>query len=232
MSVAEQLHTLDSLDAGIERLEVQMADARRRFSRNPALEDAEARLDALRARERTIGSALREREGELAGLEARIGRDQQRMYGGQIVDPRELTSIERELEHHRAQRDASEEQVLALMEALEEIQEQVTAASRQANTLRDRWEADRPALTMEVESTSDVLAGMRDERDKLSAMIEPRALDLYTITRARTGHAVSPLTGTVCGACRVTLPPRDIQHVRSGALVTCPNCTRILYAGR
>lgn len=232
MSVAEQLHTLDSLDDDIARLEAELADMRRRMRRNPALEDSEARLEALRVRERTTTSGLREREAELAGIEARIERDQQRMYGGQIVDPRELGSIERELEHHRAQRDAGEEQVLALMETLEEIQSELAAASREANTLRERWEGDRPALALELEHTTDVLAGMREEREKLAATIEPRTRDLYGVTRARAGHAVSPLAGSVCGACRVTLPPRDIQHVRSGALVTCPNCTRILYAGR
>lgn len=232
MSIAEQLHQLDGIDAAIERLEAELADARRHIRQNPALEAAERHLDGLRARERAAAETLRGRERELADLEARIERDQARMYGGQIIDARELASIEREIAHHRAQRDVGEEQALALMEEIEGLQAQLVPASHEANSLRERWEADRTALTAQVEHTTDVLAGMREERERLAGGIDPQALDLYTRTRARSGHAVSTLAGNVCGACRVALTPRDIQHARSGTLVSCPNCARILYAGR
>lgn len=232
MSIAEQLHQLDAIDADIDRLEAELADARRRIRQNPMVEAAEHRLDGLRNRERAAAEALRGGERELAELEVRIERDQGRMYGGQIVDARELASLEREIAHHRAQRDLSEEQVLALMEESEGLQAQVVAASQEANTLREQWEADRSALTAQVEHTTDVLAGMRDERERVAAGIDPKALDLYTLARRRSGHAVSTVSGTVCGACHVTLTARDIQHARSGTLVSCPNCARILYAGR
>lgn len=232
MSIAEQLHQLDAIDADIERLEAELADARRHIRQNPALEAAERRLDELRTREHVTAGALRGREQELSELEARIERDQKRMYGGQIVDSRELASLEREIGHHRAQRDVSEEQVLVLMEEIESLQTQLAPASREANTVREQWEADRTALTRQVEHTTDVLAGMRDEREEMAATIDPKALDLYTLARTRSGHAVSTLSDGVCGACRVTLPPRDIQHARAGVLVSCPNCARILYAGR
>lgn len=232
MSVAAQLHQLDAIDADIERLEAELSDARRRIRQNPALEAAERRLDSLRAREQAAADALRGRERELAELEARIERDQGRMYSGHIVDARELASVEREIAHHRGQRDVCEEQVLALMEEIEGLQAQLVPASREANSLREQWEADRTELTAQVEHTTDVLAGMREERERVAASIDPKALDLYKLARARSGHAVSTLAGNVCGACHVTLPPRDIQHARSGTLVSCPNCARILYAGR
>lgn len=232
MSIAEQLHQLDGIDTDIGRLQAELTDARKRMGRNPALEAAESRVETLQTREQAAAAALRERERELASVEARIERDGSRMYGGQIVDARELASLEREIAHHRAQRDVAEEQALALMEEIEGIQQQLDAAGREVNTLREAWESDRGALALHIQETTGVLARMRQERDTLAAAIDPKALDLYTVTRARSGHAVSALSDGVCNACRVTLPPRDIQHARTGALVICPNCTRILYAGR
>jgi len=231
MAVADQLHRLEQLDAQIDRQGAELAEVRRRQERNPELEAADARLADLRAEQREVAAELRSLEAELADLEARIKRGQGRLYGGTIVDPRELGSIERELEHHRAERDALEERVLLAMERQEGVQEAVTAASRRLEELRRRWEEERPRLALRAERGADDLAGLRSERETLSASIDARALNLYQRLRASSGHAVSEVSNGVCQWCRVAIPPKDVQHARSGDLVTCSNCARILYTG-
>jgi predicted nucleic acid-binding Zn-ribbon protein len=231
MAVADQLHRLEQLDAQIDRQGAELAEVRRRQERNPELEAADARLADLQVEQLEVAAELRSLEAELADLEARIKRGQGRLYGGTIVDPRELSSIERELEHHRSVRDALEERVLLAMDRLEGVQEAVTAASRRLEELRRRWEEDRPRLALRAERGIDDLAGLRAEREALSASIDARALDLYQRLRASSGHAVSEVSNGVCQWCRVVIPPKDVQHARSGDLVTCSNCARILYAG-
>lgn len=229
MVVPTQLFQLERLDADLTQRAAELAETRRRQGRNTEIEAAEARLAALRVQEQAAGTEQRALDAELASLETRIKRDQTRMYGGQIVDSRELASLEKELQHYRAQRDEMEDRLLLVMEQQEEVQEAVHQASRQANEVRDRWEANRPALARQAEAIEDALAGLRAERDALAASIDPQALNLYERLRHQSGHAVSHVDNGICQWCRVGIPPKDVQHARAGALVTCTNCARILH---
>lgn len=231
MTIAATLFRLEQLDLDLEQREAGLRDLRRREARNLELEAAEARLEALRAQERAAATEQRSLESDLSSLETKISRDQTRMYSGQIVDSRELASLERELEHYRAQRGELEERCLLVMERVEGLQADLAETSRAANELRERWEADRPALAREAEQMADALAGLRAERENMAAEIDPRSLDLYRRLRASAGHAVSHVSNGVCQWCRVAIPPKDVQHARADQLVTCTNCARILYVG-
>jgi len=231
MAVAAQLFRLEQLDAAIQQHEAELASVRRRQARDPELQSAESRLEALRTQEAGAATEQRRLESDLTDLEAKIKRDQSRMYGGQIVDPRELASLEKELDHLRAQRESVEECCLQAMERLEEIQSSLATAGHQANKLREHREADRPELARHTEQLTGSLAGLREERAALAATIEPQALSLYQRLRAGSGHAVSAVSDGVCQWCRVVIPPKDVQHARAGALVTCNNCARILFTG-
>lgn len=231
MAVAAQLFRLEQLDAELDGRRAELAGIRRRLQRDPDMEAAEARLDQARVRAQEGATRQRRLEGELADVEARITRDHQRMYGGQIVDPRELSSLEKEMQAHAGRRDAVEEQLLAAMEELESVQQEVEDLSRAADDLRARRETDRPALQRQAESVTDALAGLQAERDALAASIDERTMNHYLRLRKSSGHAVSHVSNGVCQWCRVAIPPKDVQHARAGTLVACSNCARILYVG-
>jgi predicted nucleic acid-binding Zn-ribbon protein len=171
-------------------------------------------------------------EGEIADLDGRIRRDHARLYSGQVVDAREIASLERELEHYRSRKNELEDSCLLVMERVERLQAEVDSLSATANELRQRWEADRADLARELEWMTDELAGLRGRRDTEAAALDPRSLDMYIRLRKSLGHAISEVTSGVCATCHVSIPAKDIQHARSGtSLVHCPNCGRILHAG-
>ena len=230
MTVAATLFRLDQIDAEIERAEAALLEMKRRQTRNPALEAATGRLKRLQGEVQAAEAEQRTREADLSDIEARIKRDQTRMYSGQIVDPRELGSLERELEHYGVRRDALEEECLEGMERAEQLQAQLTAARREVDDLHRSWEESRPALARQAEQMGARLADLRAERETLMQSTDARAVATYTRLRTALGRAVAQINGGVCGVCRVTLPPRDAQHARGNDLVTCMNCGRILYA--
>jgi predicted nucleic acid-binding Zn-ribbon protein len=156
-------------------------------------------------------------------------RTQGRIYGGMVVDPRELSSLQKEYDHAVAQRDALEERYLETMEHLERTQTQLGEARERVSTLEEGWETAKPGLAQQVQDAAAAIQSLRSQRESLVAALDPRTLDLYTRLRTALGHAVSQVSGGVCGWCRVTIPPKDIQHARGNAIVTCPNCRRILY---
>jgi len=231
MAGATALYRLEQLDTELERQAAQLAQMQRNQGRNPELEAIEARLENLRSQERQVSAEQRTLESDLADLESKIKRDQTRLYSGQIVDSRELASLEKELDHYRSQRDTLEERVLLAMEQLEGLQEAVATTSRQTSEMRRHAEEDRPQLIRQAEQLAEALAAMRDERDALAGSIDAPLLSLYQRLRSSSGHAVSAVSNGVCQWCRVVIPPKDVQHARSDTLVTCTNCARILYIG-
>jgi predicted nucleic acid-binding Zn-ribbon protein len=230
MAVAAQLFRLEQLDADIEQHQSAISDLQRRQKANPELQAAETELQRARSGEAKLGSELRTQEADLADLETRIKRDNSRMYGGQIVDSRELASLERELQHLRTKRDSLEENILEAMERLETLQAEAQSRDRTAAGLREHWESSRPDLERQQQQLASELVTLRAEREALAGALDGPSLTMYSRLRANSGHAVSHVTNGVCQWCRVTLPPKDVQHARS-ALVFCNNCARILYIG-
>lgn len=230
MAIASQLFRLEQLDSETGRQEAALADVRRRLQHNPEAEAAEAQLATARDRAQVAAAEQRRLEADLADLQARIARDNTRMYSGQIVDPRELASLERELQHHTGQRNTLEEQVLALMESGEALQDQVRELGERVEGFRQRHDGDRTALQQEGRRLLESLAVIRTDRAAVVAELDPPIVNTYERVRKTHGHAVSQVVNGVCQLCRVALPPKDVQHARAGALVICSNCGRILYS--
>ncbi len=231
MAVATTLFRLEQVDAELEQREATLLEVRLQQQRNAELDAAEARLAALRAREAAAATEQRTLEGLLADLQAKITRDHARLYGGTIVDSREIGSLQRELEHYGAQRSEVEDHLLDAMQQLETLQEQVQTTSQQTTTRRAQWDAARPARDQQIRETIEAIQDLRGRREPLAAELDPRSAYLYQRLRANSGHAISVVTDGVCQWCRVVIPTKDVQHARSGALVTCTNCGRILYPG-
>ncbi len=231
MAVATTLFRLEQLDAELEQRQATLLEVRLQQQRNAELDAAEARVASLRAREAAAGAEQRKLEGLLADLQAKIKRDHARLYGGAIIDPREIGSLQRELEHYGAQRSEVEDRLLDAMQLLETLQEQVQTVGRQTTASRAQWDAARPARDEQIRETIGAIQDLRSKREPLAAELDPRSAYLYQRLRANSGHAISVVTDGVCQWCRVVIPQKDVQHARSGALVTCTNCGRILYLG-
>lgn len=229
MSVPLQVLRLEQLDTEIDQVQAALQEVRRRRRRNPELEAAEARVERLRANERAAALHQRGLEGELADVEGKIKRDHARLYSGTIVDPRELGSLERELGNYGHRREDLEQRVLEAMEQTEAFAEELAASEESARNTRATWERSGPELEQRERELAERLAELQREREGAAAQVSPQTIGLYARLRAASGHAVSEVRNGICQSCRVSIPPKDVQHARAGTLVYCSNCARILY---
>ena len=231
MVTVAALFELETLDGELERQKGVLADIARRTRRDPQLEASEARLATAVTTEARASAELRRLEGDLADIEAKLQRDHGRLYGGSVVDPRELSSLEREIEHYSTQRGTLEERILAVMENVERMQQEIETLTREIAQRREQRETDRPEMLRQSEELKAQISDLEERRASMAADLEPAALRMYDRLRGSSGRAVSRVARGVCEACHVTLPAKDIQHARSGAIVTCTNCARILFTG-
>ncbi len=189
--------------------------------------------------EQEAEALLRETERSRGDLEAevhagaeRIQREEQRAYSGRVVIPKELASLNEDIRHGKARKAEQEEELLATLIRLEEVQERVAEARRQVEAAR-RQAAERKAeLVRQQEEIEGRLNELREQRRLRAEQVDTPSMRIYEHLReTRQGRAVARLEQGTCGGCRIVVPTTDVQRARNGdLLVQCPSCRRILHA--
>jgi predicted nucleic acid-binding Zn-ribbon protein len=227
---AQVLYRLQLLDSELaehlsklRELESKLGQDRELRAARRACEQAEANLNTWRAR-------LRELEMDLEVVNGRISTTEQRLYSGQVTNPKELASLQQDLQYSKRSRDGTEDQVLMAMERVDKGEQALSSAEIKRDSAEQAWGEEQERLGKAIEREQAVIAELRQARDEMVAPLQAAHLALYEeLLRKKGGRAVARLNGNMCEGCRVTLPSSQAQSVRRAQeLVTCPNCGRIL----
>jgi predicted nucleic acid-binding Zn-ribbon protein len=115
------------------------------------------------------------------------------------------------------------------MEASEKLESELEKARDRVEHLRERRSQSLGGMKYDMTRLTQEIVNLRNDRAEMAAAVDVPQLESYERLRARHRHAVSHVQDGICQWCRVQIPRADLQHARSGALVTCTNCSRILY---
>ena len=231
---AEILYRLQLLDRQLEEkratlrgVEAQVGDDHELVAARRAV--AEEGENVRRSRSR-----LRESELDLEELSAKISSSEANLYGGEITNPKELASMQQELNYLRPRQSKVEEDTLAAMSALEERESMLKAAEEHLTTVEESWDELQRRLRAEAEELRSQVAESEMEREAIASGLSQRDLSVYeSLCRQKAGYAVALLENGICQGCRVTLPTGMAQKVRRGnEIVQCGSCQRILYSSR
>jgi predicted nucleic acid-binding Zn-ribbon protein len=229
-SAAQVLYRLQLLDSELaehlsklREMENQLGKNRELLAAKSARQQAEANLNTWRAR-------LRELEMDLEVVNVRISGTEKRLYSGQVTNPKELASLQQDLQHSKRSRDEKEDQVLMAMERVDKGETELSGAVARLQATETAWSNEQDRLAQGIEREQAAIIDLRQAREELMAPLDAGHLTLYEeLLRKKGGRAVSRLNETMCEGCHVTLPSSQAQQVRRAQeLVTCPNCGRIL----
>ena len=165
-------------------------------------------------------------------IDDKIKHESNRLYGGDITSPKELASIQAELDALRRRKNHLEDQDLEVMERREGIEGDVNVLDAQLQELQTKIQAatearDRAAVEIETELTENTA-----KRTELVPQISEDLLDTYEELRPKKGGvAAAALEGAVCRGCGVALSPMALDAIKraeEGELARCENCRRIL----
>jgi predicted nucleic acid-binding Zn-ribbon protein len=205
--------------ARLAEIEEQLAGVRTRTAQ------AQAEKDVLAGQQRRI-------EDEIAGLEARIAKEEQVMYGGGSSDPGLLQDLQHEITGLKGRISVLEDQELELMEQMEPVDARLAAlADEQAALDQQAISTTTELAEAEVAIAAERAAAVA-EREQAATGIEPEALARYEKVRDRLGGtAVARLEAGVCGACHMKLSAVEydrILHLPADDEVRCEDCDRFL----
>lgn len=229
MSEGGNLHSLQCLDSEADKRRRRLAEVEAAIGESDVLRQAQEAVEAVHARVREWALRQRNLELEIQGLGAKTSRSEQRLYGGTVKNPKELSELQAEIAALKRRREQLEESLLAAMIEVEEAESAESAAQEHLERTQSEWSSQQAKLESEREALGGRLKEIEDARTALLPALKVSDLEMYKALRRRKGGlAVVLLRDGICGGCGVGVTPNLEWKMRQGELVTCGNCGRII----
>jgi predicted nucleic acid-binding Zn-ribbon protein len=233
MSQTFKLFRLQQIDSELDRgrarlkeIEIQLADDRQ-------IRLSQKSLDSSRKDRDQAAKTLRKAEQAVQQQRLKIERSEATLYGGKVVNPKELQDLQLEAESLKKYLSILEDQQLEAMFEFddEELKYQEVSASHSDIIAQIAHQND--AL---VEERIVLLQDMtRQESERLAAAsnINPQEMRIYdNLRQKKSGVAVARVIERTCAACGSTLSAAIFSSAQMPNKITrCAACGRILYVG-
>ena len=229
-SELRRLHQLHLIDMAL--LEIRKRAAALDPGRKTAAEIKvlEARLDESPARK--LHSEQTDLELKQKTFQEKIAKFEKDLYGGKVVNPREVEAIQKEIGILKRNREALDERIL-------EIWEELPPAKAQSEQMEKALAQRKQLLAQEHKAALDAKSQLEAEfkqksadRPKVAAEIPPTMLSRYESIRQKhggIGMGEVDVKKRSCGSCGTSLPVRTIEALKEDKVVACESCHRILY---
>jgi len=229
MSVASRLYQLQGLDLEIAEKRRLLKDTINRLERNQALAAAESEMQALDSRLKVARGRQRQLEYEVDDLSARIGDLNKRLYGGSVHNPKELLSLQQEIDGLKKHLSEKEETLLESMGQLETEEATEAKLRQRLEQVKGEWDKEKEGLSVDRASLEPSLARLIGTRETARTELGDEVLRVYDNLVATKRVAVVPVEQGHCKGCNLTVPTGLWQRARAGEMVQCGSCGRILH---
>ncbi len=229
MNAAKQLYQLQDIDLELESSEQGLRRVISQLGESLAVAQARNQLTLGKQRLEELMRQQRSAEWEIENLRDKIAILEGKLYSGKIGNPKELTNLQHEVSELKVRRDHTEDKVLEIMEQVERATINVVALSNEFKALEAEWQRQQQQSSAEMERLKAVLSELEGRRQLLLAEIETQAAEAYSELKKQKGRAVAKVEQGMCLGCRISLSTSELQRVRSGSLVQCSSCGRILF---
>ncbi|MDF2555144.1 MAG: DNA-binding protein [Microbacterium sp.] len=175
-----------------------------------------------------LQAELRRVESDVAVVEARRSRDEQRL--ATTSNPKDATALEHELVSLKRRQNELEETQLELMERLETAQAAVEEQQTAIAAATSESEALTGASEQHIAEATTRLEQVARDRAAVAGDLPDALLSLYEKLSER-GPGAALVQARTCLGCHMMLTGSDLNVIRQAAddaVVTCPQCDCIL----
>jgi len=229
MTSVKRLYDLQQIDLDIQREQEALDEISRQLGESEALLEARAEFLAEQEHLAEIEKQQRDLEWEIEDLRTSIAKVNAKLYSGANKNPKELVSLEKEVEIFKAKLREKEDSLLDLMAETEMIQDKIKLDGERLKKLEVEWKEEQKALSQKQAKVENRLSDLSQKRQSVASEITKQTLELYEGIRLRKGQAVVKVAQGRCHGCHLTLSMSEWQRARAGDLAQCSSCGRILY---
>ncbi len=229
MTVTNQLYQLQEIDLEIESTEQTLNQKVSQLGDRQVLDGAQSKLASEQQQLDELRHQQHDAEWEVDDLLSKIAAAEEQLYGGKITNPKELSSLQHEVNTMKAKSDQLENRALEVIDQVEAAEKSLAAATSELHNLEGEWHRQQQQLSDEIAQLKSRLADLQQKRQQLSEEIEPQAVKLYEKIRQQKKQPVAKVEQGICRVCRISLSASELQRARSGQPVQCGSCGRILF---
>lgn len=232
MADMDKLYELQKIDVLSNKIGRRLMQLKELLTESDELKTAQAVVEKLEAEHKEWHSQQKEAEAQLETLATRIEESNATLMGGTIQNPKELESLQNSIDAMQRQQSAAETTSVEALYKVEELAEQLSAATAKLTSTQENWVSGQEELSEEETKLKRAYLHLKKQREQLSAEINDELLQRYDQMRRRKGGiAVATLDNDTCSACHVQLPTGILSTVRNQleSDILCPTCGRLLF---
>lgn len=221
----------------LARIDTGLVEVRKRAAALDIGKNIQAEITKLEALEAEVGGKARalhaeqkDLELQQKGIDDKLKKIDKEMYGGKVVNSREVENLEKEIAALKRQRDHHDERLLELFDLVPPAQAAAKKVDDKIAEAKTRLTARKKQALQEKAHLEAEFARLNKERPEAAKGISPTLLARYDAIRQREGGVgMVEINGRSCGGCGTNLPERALQALKEDKVATCEACHRILY---
>lgn len=229
-----KLFELQKLDVNLEKARRKLAQLQQALGESAELGAARKTVAATEAELQRWHAAQKNAELEAQTLAQQITARDKELMSGRVSQPKELESLQANIEALRRQRSSIEDSGVEAMSQVETLSRQLANEQQTLHQIEEQWKSSQADLLQEDAKYKRIYAQLKQQREAGAKALPAADLKYYEdVRRRKAGIAVAPLQNGQCGVCHILVPTGVVSAVRSrrGEAVLCPSCGRMLYAG-
>ncbi|HKL01378.1 MAG TPA: C4-type zinc ribbon domain-containing protein [Desulfotignum sp.] len=188
-----------------------------------------ADLDARTRELEEIQHRCRDAEQEIRTVDDRIIKSNETLR--MVKTNKEYQVLLREVDDNKKRKDALESQLLEFYDQRETLGAGVKETEQQFLQLEQQIKAEQAEIDKKTVDDRELLASCLEEQQKIGQDLDPSLMTRFRkLTRMNQGQAVAQVRNESCMGCFMNVPPQlCIEVQRGNQLISCPQCSRILY---
>jgi predicted nucleic acid-binding Zn-ribbon protein len=233
LPVIENLLILQDRDRKIMRVEAELANLTpERAALDQRAQRAQAQSEAGKQKARQLEADRKKLELEVEAKKQLIEKYSLQQF--QTKKNEEYKALAHEIDNCKAAISKLDDEQLVLMEQGDAANREATEISRTSGAELKDVETARAALVDKEARLKRELADLKSDYGRIEEAVEEGVRERYVRLRKQRGSTtVVGIDRGICGGCHMKLPMQVVLSCQAQQeIVTCPQCSRILYFSR
>jgi uncharacterized protein len=224
----EHLISLQRTDREIQRLKAEIAELPKRVAViEQKLAGTKAALEKARASVKGDEAARKKYETAIQDLRGKISKYRDQSL--EVKTNEQYKALMHEIQFAEKEIGANEDKILELMVNAETREKEVKAAEAELKEETAEIEKEKTIARERTAQDEKELAEWTAKRDAARGAVDPDLLRHYERVLKFRGSGIAEVLDHKCMGCSVVLRPQTYNEVRTGKLIYCDSCQRILY---
>lgn len=174
-------------------------------------------------------AACQDSEREIQLVSDRIVRSNEHLR--MVKTNKEYQLLLREVDDNKKRKDALEEEMLTFLEEKERLEALVLESEKEYGLLAQQIASEQAELEKKCADDKELLEEYLAQQKHIGQTLDPSLMHKFLrISKMNKGLAVTRVNKEVCTGCFMNIPPQLFIEVQRGdSLISCPQCSRILY---